>query len=115
MISTDSIKALIRDNKTFQIVSEIQTGQKYGMNTLDAHLLQLYEEEKITYADMITKAKDVKAINNNQVSEFWSNSNISKLEEVLQNIGDELDSIMVSNFAQYYLTLIFSYLLGRRL
>jgi len=65
MISTDSIKALIRDNKTFQIVSEIQTGQKYGMNTLDAHLLQLYEEEKITYADMITKAKDVKAINNN--------------------------------------------------
>ncbi|WDE95464.1 type IV pilus twitching motility protein PilT [Lentisphaera profundi] len=65
LISTDSIKSLIRDNKTFQIVSEIQTGQKYGMNTLDAHLLQLYEEEKISYADMIVKCQDVKAINSN--------------------------------------------------
>ena len=64
MITTDSIKALIRDNKTFQIVSDIQTGAKYGMNTLDAHLLQLYERGSITYADMITKCKDVKGINN---------------------------------------------------
>ena len=64
MITTDSIKALIRDNKTFQIVSDIQTGAKYGMNTLDAHLLQLYERGNITYADMITKCKDVKGINN---------------------------------------------------
>jgi len=30
------------------------------------------------------------------LSEFWSNESISKLEEVLQSLGDELDSIMVS-------------------
>ena len=29
-------------------------------------------------------------------TEFWSNSSIKKLEEVLENLGDELDSIMVS-------------------
>lgn len=38
----------------------------------------------------------IKAINNNQVSEFWTNSSITKLEETLLNLGDELDSIMVS-------------------
>ena len=36
MINTPSIAALIRDNKTFRIQSDIQTGSKYGMITLDA-------------------------------------------------------------------------------
>lgn len=41
MINTTSIAALIRDNKTFRIQSEIQTGSRYGMITLDAYLLSL--------------------------------------------------------------------------
>ena len=43
MISTPSIQALIRDNKTYRITSDIQTGAKYGMITLDAHLMALYQ------------------------------------------------------------------------
>jgi twitching motility protein PilT len=39
MINTPSISALIRDNKTFRINSDIQTGAKYGMVTLDSFLL----------------------------------------------------------------------------
>ena len=31
MVNTPSIAALIRDNKTFRINSDIQTGAKYGM------------------------------------------------------------------------------------
>jgi twitching motility protein PilT len=58
MISTPSIAAKIRDNKTFQIESDMQTGSKFGMNTLDAHLLSLYEQGKISYGDVITKCKD---------------------------------------------------------
>jgi twitching motility protein PilT len=58
MIATSSIQALIRDAKTFRITSELQTGSKHGMNTLDAHLSALYEEGKISYNDLITKAKD---------------------------------------------------------
>ena len=34
MITTPSIQALIRDNKTFRITSDIQTGAKFGMVTL---------------------------------------------------------------------------------
>jgi len=58
MISTPSIQALIRDNKTFRITSDIQTGAKYGMITLDSHLLALYRAGAIRYEDLITKAQD---------------------------------------------------------
>jgi len=62
MITTSSIQALIRDNKTFRITSDIQTGAKYGMNTLDAHLMGLYEGGKISYGDLITKCRDPELI-----------------------------------------------------
>ncbi len=62
MITTPSIRARIRDNKTFQITSDIQTGAKYGMITLDAHLLDLYLKGLIHYEDLITKAQDPDAI-----------------------------------------------------
>ncbi len=58
MISTPSIAAKIRDSKTFQINSDLQTGAKFGMNTLDSHLLSLYQQGKISYGDIITKCKD---------------------------------------------------------
>lgn len=63
MITTPSIQALIRDNKTFRITSDIQTGAKYGMNTLDAHLIKLYDSGKISYGDLITKCRDQDSIN----------------------------------------------------
>ncbi|NQZ58003.1 MAG: type IV pilus twitching motility protein PilT [Lentisphaeraceae bacterium] len=63
MVKTPSIQALIRDNKTFRITSDIQTGAKYGMVTMDAHLLHLYEHGMISYADLITKCRDAQAMN----------------------------------------------------
>ncbi len=62
MISTPSIRSLIRENKTFRISSDIQTGAKYGMITLDAHLLALYRAGQIRYEDLITKAQDPELI-----------------------------------------------------
>ena len=62
MITTPSIAALIRDNKTYRITSDIQTGAKYGMNTLDAHLMSLYEGGQISYGELITKCKDPEGV-----------------------------------------------------
>lgn len=62
MISTPSIRSLIRDNKTFRIPSDIQTGAKYGMITLDAHLMALYQAGQINYDDLITKSQDPDSI-----------------------------------------------------
>jgi len=62
MISTPSIQALIRDNKTYRITSDIQTGAKYGMITLDSHLMQLYRDGMISYEDLVTKAQDPESV-----------------------------------------------------
>ena len=58
MLATSSIRSRIRDNKTFQIRSDIQTGAKFGMVTLDACLLQHYQNGRISYDELITKAQD---------------------------------------------------------
>jgi twitching motility protein PilT len=58
MINTPSIAALIRDNKTFRINSDIQTGAKYGMVTLDSFLLDKYLAGMIAQDEVITKSQD---------------------------------------------------------
>ncbi len=65
MFTTPSIQALIRDSKTFRITSDIQTGAKRGMITLDAHLMALYESGVISYESLITSAQDPETIVNN--------------------------------------------------
>lgn len=58
MIATPAIRNLIRENKTYQITSEIQTGAKYGMKALDDHLKDLYQAGIISYDAMIEVAQD---------------------------------------------------------
>jgi twitching motility protein PilT len=58
MVNTPSIGALIRDNKTFRINSDIQTGAKFGMVTLDSFLMEKYEAGMIAEEEVITKAND---------------------------------------------------------
>ncbi len=58
MINTPSVAALIRDNKTFRINSDIQTGAKYGMVTLDSFLIDKYQAGMISQEEVITKAQD---------------------------------------------------------
>ena len=58
MINTPSIGALIRDNKTFRIQSDIQTGAKYGMVTLDGFLIEKWQQGMISREEVITKCQD---------------------------------------------------------
>ncbi len=58
MVATPAIQNLIRENKAFRITSEIQTGAKYGMKSMDSSLLELYNRKLITYEDLISKAFD---------------------------------------------------------
>jgi twitching motility protein PilT len=64
MINTPSIAALIRDNKSFRIQSDIQTGAKYGMVTLDSFLIDKYMQGLIAREEVITKAQDAISIQN---------------------------------------------------
>ena len=62
MVTTPSIQNLIREAKTYRITSDIQTGAKYGMKTLDASLLELYKKGLITYGDLLTKCQDPESV-----------------------------------------------------
>jgi len=62
MVSTPAIRAKIRKKETHQIASEIQTGAKHGMITLDAHLMDLFSRDMIQYDDLITKCQDPDAV-----------------------------------------------------
>lgn len=48
MVATPAIRALIRDEKEHQIYSTIQAGLKYGMQTMNQSLFNLYAKRTIT-------------------------------------------------------------------
>jgi twitching motility protein PilT len=62
MVNTPSISALIRDNKTFRLNSDIQTGAKYGMVALDSFLIDLYLAGMISRDEVVTKSQDPTSI-----------------------------------------------------
>ncbi len=68
MVNTSSIASLIRDNKTFRITSDIQTGAALGMITLDTHLLSLVNRELIEPDEAVEKAQDPEAMKSKLIS-----------------------------------------------
>ncbi|MBW2637172.1 MAG: type IV pilus twitching motility protein PilT [Deltaproteobacteria bacterium] len=58
MIATPAVRNLIRESKTFQIPSAIQTGKKYGMQLLDDHIMELLNRGIIGADDAYNKANE---------------------------------------------------------
>ena len=58
LIATPAARNLIREGKTHQIPSVIQTGKKYGMMLLDDAIMELYEKGWISADDAYLKAND---------------------------------------------------------
>jgi twitching motility protein PilT len=58
MIPTPGIRNMIREAKTHQIYTAMQTGHKYGMQTMDESLADLYRAGKISYEVAISRAVD---------------------------------------------------------
>jgi twitching motility protein PilT len=58
LIATPAARNLIREGKTHQIPSVIQTGKKYGMQLLDDAIMDLYQKGWISADDAYLKAND---------------------------------------------------------
>lgn len=56
MIATPAVRNLIREGKTYQIPSMLQTGKKYGMQTLDDAIMDLLNRKIISPDEAYTKA-----------------------------------------------------------
>lgn len=54
MVATPAIRAIIRDDKIHQIYSMLQSGQKFGMKTMNQSLAELYLSGKITINDAMS-------------------------------------------------------------
>ena len=68
LIATPAVRNLIRESKTFQILSSMQTGKKYGMQTLDDAIAILLNKKMISpddaYTNSIDKSRFVKFLVN---------------------------------------------------
>lgn len=58
MITTPAIRNLIREGKTHQIDSSVQTGGKYGMKSMDMALVELYKKGIISEESAMTYSND---------------------------------------------------------
>lgn len=62
LINTPAIANLIRERKVSQIYSQLQTGSREGMNTLEQCLQQLVDQGTITIEEAISKSSNPKAL-----------------------------------------------------
>ena len=58
LIATPAVRNLIRESKSHQIPSMIQTGKKYGMQLLDDAIMDLYNKGRISADDAYMKANE---------------------------------------------------------
>jgi twitching motility protein PilT len=79
MVATPAIRALIRDDKVHQIYSAMQSGKKFGMQTLNDALYQLYTSREVSQEECERVSGDPK--------EFLRMIGITPMED--QEVGAE--------------------------
>ncbi|MFQ3676142.1 MAG: PilT/PilU family type 4a pilus ATPase, partial [Endomicrobiia bacterium] len=62
MIVTPAIRNLIREGKPEQIFTHIQTGAKYGMQTMNQALCELYSKKQITLEEAMSSSTDAEEL-----------------------------------------------------
>jgi len=58
MVCTPAIRALIRDDKVHQITSSMQAGKKYGMQTMNDSLYQLYMAREVALEECLRSTSE---------------------------------------------------------
>lgn len=58
VVATPAIRNLIREGKTHQILSSVQTGAKYGMQTMDMALRDLVQKNLVEFEEALSLASD---------------------------------------------------------
>ena len=64
IVATPAVRSLIRQNKSFQITSAMQTGKRQGMQLLDDALADLVRNRKVTLETALEVANDPVALRN---------------------------------------------------
>jgi twitching motility protein PilT len=62
LVSTPAVRRHIREGETHMLFSEMQTGRKHQMQTMDNALLALYQRGEITYDTAVSNAREPETI-----------------------------------------------------
>jgi twitching motility protein PilT len=62
LVATPSVRYLIRERKEYNLYTEMQTGRKLQMQTMDNALLDLYQKGEITYDMALMHAREPNSI-----------------------------------------------------
>lgn len=57
LVATDAVRNIVREGKTHQLRSTMQTGRAFGMQTLEMHLAALVERGEITHEAAVASAQ----------------------------------------------------------
>lgn len=57
---TPAVGHLVREGKTHQIYSTLQSGAEHGMHTMDQSLAELVQQKQVSYDHAREKASDLK-------------------------------------------------------
>jgi twitching motility protein PilT len=64
MVGTDAVRSCVREHRTQQLPTILQTGSQYGMRTMDKSLKDLYLKGIISYEAAISRARNVNEFKN---------------------------------------------------
>lgn len=67
LVVTPAVRNLIREGKTPQIISNMQTGTKFGMQTMDMALKTLVRQNLISYEEALPYILDINSFTNTNV------------------------------------------------
>ncbi len=87
LVTTSAISNLIREGKTYQIVSMMQAGRAQGMHTMDQHLADLVKAGTITYEAAREKAHDLDGLDR-LLQGFDSRQNTTHIFDSAIDFGD---------------------------
>jgi len=62
LMNNTAIANLIREGKTHQVLSALETGQKAGMMTIDKSIINLYNQGIISYDEAASQMRNLKAL-----------------------------------------------------
>ncbi|HIA92341.1 TPA: type IV pilus twitching motility protein PilT [Candidatus Saccharibacteria bacterium] len=62
LVATSAVRNIIREGKSHQLESVIQTGAEYGMQSMDKTLVKLIHSGKITYEEAVNYAVDIEEL-----------------------------------------------------
>ena len=61
MTATPAVRNLIREGKTFQLVSVIETGHQNGMQLMDRKLAELYRSSLVSFEEAMSRCNDLES------------------------------------------------------